>query len=79
MRKVKVLKESKVSDAFRVTAGFNYPDGDGEARVEAGSIVFAKDFKPEVWKALKRLEAVRQIVEVELLADGESIAAEVIS
>jgi hypothetical protein len=78
-KKVKVLSESKVADAYRVTAGFNYPDGKGgEKRVEAKSIVFEKDYSPEVWKALLKLEAVRQIVEPEPLHEGESIAAEVI-
>ena len=75
-KKTKVLKESHVSDAYEVTAGFNYPDGDGEKRVEAGAFVFEKDYKPEVWKALKHLNAVKQVVKPE--TDADSIAAEVI-
>jgi hypothetical protein len=76
-RKVKVLKESHVSDAYEVTTGINFPDGDKEKRVEAGAVVFEKDFDPKVWKALNKLNALKQVVEVEPLKEGESI--EVIS
>jgi hypothetical protein len=80
---IKVLSESHVAEAFEVVAGFNYPDGkNGEKRVNAGktkpTIVFEKDFEPEVWEALIRLEAVKQIAPEEPLKEGENIAAEVI-
>ena len=80
---VKVLPESRVPDAYEVVAGFNYPDGKGgEKRVNATktkpTIVFEKDFEPAVWKALLKLEAVRVMAPVEQLAEGESVAAEVV-
>jgi hypothetical protein len=76
-RKVKILKESKVSDAYEAVTGFNYPDGDKEGRVEAGAFLFEKDFTPETWKSMHANKVLKQIVEPE--TDTDSIAAEVIS
>ena len=76
-KKVKILKESKVADAYEAVTGFNYPDGDKEGRVEAGAFLFEKDFTPELWKSMHANKVLKQVVEAETLKDGESI--EVIS
>lgn len=76
-RKVKVLKEAKVSDAYEAVTGFNYPDGDKEGRVEAGAFLFEKDFTAELWKSMHANKVLKQVVKPEELKDGESV--EVIS
>lgn len=74
-RKVKVLKESHVSDAFEAVVGFNY--GDENKRVEAGSFLFEKDFSPEQWKSFHSNKVLKQVVKPE--TDPDSIASEVVS
>lgn len=76
----KVTPESQAAKAFEVVLGFNYPGPDGEIRIDVGktkpNFVFEKDFKPAVWKALVKMEAVKPVEEP--LKEGETIAAEII-
>ena len=69
------MPESKVADAYEAVVGFNYED----KRVEAGSILFEKDFTPELWRSMHANKVLKQAVKPETLKDGESIAAEVTS
>jgi hypothetical protein len=72
-RTVKILKESKVSDAYEAVVGFNYPDGDKEGRVEAGAFLFEKDFTPNIWKSMHSNKVLKQVVKPEELKEGESV------
>lgn len=60
-RKVKILTDAEVAKAYEVTTGFNYPDGKGEKRVDAKSIVFEKDFEPEIWQKLQKLDVLKGV------------------
>lgn len=85
MRKVKRQQrtsEAKIEGLFEIVKGFNITLEDGsEKRFEAGKrkgqFVSEKDFTPEQWKALNKLEAVVPVVD-EVLEDDE-IAAEIIT
>jgi hypothetical protein len=73
MKKKEVLTEAQIDKAYEIVKGFNIADGEGEKRFEPGKrkpqIVFEKDFKPEVWKSLLKLDAVKLVEDVEVRED----------
>jgi hypothetical protein len=59
-----------------IVKGFNVPDGESEKRFEPGGFVTEKDFTPEDWKALVKMEAVRLVEKPLTEAEKDEIVFE---
>lgn len=75
--KPEILSEAKIEQAYEIAVGFNIPDGDAgkEKRFDVGKrkaqFVFEKDFEPDVFKALLKMDAIVPVVTLDEVLDEE--------